>query len=106
MRAFSYQRAGSLGEAREAAAAGAMLLAGGTTLLDLAKCGVADPAHVVDVTHLRGLDEIRVDEAGAHIGVLAKMSRVADDPAIRRHFPAIAEALSQAASAQIRNMAS
>ena len=34
------------------------------------------------------------------------MSRVADDTAIRRHFPAIAEALSQAASAQIRNMAS
>ena len=106
MRAFSYQRAGSLTEAREAAAAGAMLLAGGTTLLDLAKCGVADPARVVDVTHLRGIDEVRVDDAGAHIGALAKMSRVADDPAIRSHFPAIAEALSQAASAQIRNMAS
>src|SRR5215475_698688 len=106
MRAFSYQRAGSLTEAREAAAAGAMLLAGGTTLLDLAKCGVADPARVVDVTHLRGLDAIRVDDAGARIGALAKMSRVADDPAIRSHFPAIAEALSQAASAQIRNMAS
>lgn len=106
MRAFSYQRAGSLAEARAAAAAGAMLLAGGTTLLDLAKCGVADPERVVDVTHLRGIDEVRVDEAGAHIGALAKMSRVADDPAIRSHFPAIAEALSQAASAQIRNMAS
>lgn len=106
MRAFSYQRAGSLTEAREAAAAGAMLLAGGTTLLDLAKCGVAAPARVVDVTHLRGMDEVRVDAAGAHVGALAKMSRVADDPAIRSHFPAIAEALSQAASAQIRNMAS
>jgi xanthine dehydrogenase YagS FAD-binding subunit len=106
MKAFSYQRAGSLTEAREAASAGAMLLAGGTTLLDLAKCGVADPERVVDVTHLRGIDEVRVDEAGAHIGALAKMSRVADDPAIRSHFPAIAEALSQAASAQIRNMAS
>ena len=44
MRDFSYQRAGSQDEARRAAAAtGAMLLAGGTTLLDLAKCGVAAP---------------------------------------------------------------
>jgi xanthine dehydrogenase YagS FAD-binding subunit len=107
MREFSYHRAGSPEEARQAATgAGAMLLAGGTTLLDLAKCGVAAPERVIDITHLKGLDAIRVDEAGALIGALAKMSRVADDAAIRAQFPAIAEALAQAASAQIRNMAS
>ncbi|HEX4570441.1 MAG TPA: xanthine dehydrogenase family protein subunit M [Dongiaceae bacterium] len=107
MREFSYHRAGSPEEARQAAtAAGAMLLAGGTTLLDLAKCGVAAPEQVIDITHLTGLDAIRVDGEGAFIGALAKMSRVADDPAIRSHFPAIAEALAQSASAQIRNMAS
>jgi xanthine dehydrogenase YagS FAD-binding subunit len=107
MRDFSYHRAGSQDEARQAAAAtGAMLLAGGTTLLDLAKCGVATPERVIDITHLKGLDAIRVDGEGALIGALAKMSRVADDPGIRSHFPAIAEALAQSASAQIRNMAS
>ena len=47
MRDFSYHRAGSQDDARQAAAAtGAMLLAGGTTLLDLAKCGVAAPRRV------------------------------------------------------------
>ena len=48
---------------------------------------------------------IRVDADGASIGALAKMSRVADDAAIKAQFPAVSEALWQAASAQIRNMA-
>src|SRR5689334_23104348 len=66
MREFSYHCAGSPEEARQAAtAAGAMLLAGGTTLLDLAKCGVAAPEQVIDITHLTGLDAIRVDGEGA-----------------------------------------
>jgi xanthine dehydrogenase YagS FAD-binding subunit len=106
VRNFSYLRATSIDEARQAAALpNAMLLAGGTTLLDLAKCGVLAPDQVVDITHLSGLDAVRVDAQGASIGALAKMSRVADDAAIRAHFPAVSEALSRGASAQIRNMA-
>jgi xanthine dehydrogenase YagS FAD-binding subunit len=106
MRNFSYLRATSLDQARQASALpNALLLAGGTTLLDLAKCGVVAPDQVVDITHLTGLDAIKVDAQGASIGALAKMSRVADDPAMREHYPAVCEALSQGASAQIRNMA-
>src|SRR5438046_663029 len=81
------------------------LSAGGTTLLDLAKCGVAEPEQVIDITHLKGFDVIRVTPDGASIGALAKMSHVADDAAIRAGFPAVSEALWQAASAQLRNMA-
>jgi len=106
MRDFSYVRAETLDAAREAAASpGAMLLAGGTTLVDLAKCGVAEPDTLVDITHLKGLDAITVDERGASIGALAKMSRIADHADIKSHFPAVSEALWQAASAQLRNMA-
>jgi xanthine dehydrogenase YagS FAD-binding subunit len=106
MRDFAYLRAHSIDEARrEAAAPAAMLLGGGTTLIDLAKCGVVEPDKVVDITQLEGLDAVTIDEAGASIGALAKMSRVADDAGIRTRFPAISEALSLAASAQIRNMA-
>lgn len=106
MRDFTYQRPGSLDEARNAAALpGAMLLAGGTTLLDLAKCGVAAPETVIDISHLAGLASIELGLEGARIGALAKMSAVADDAAIKREFPAISEALSQSASAQLRNMA-
>jgi xanthine dehydrogenase YagS FAD-binding subunit len=106
MRNFAYVRAGSLAEAQQAAAnPAAMLLAGGTTLIDLAKCGIAAPDTVVDIGHLAGLDTIALDEQGVSIGALARMSWVADDPGIRRNFPAISEALWQAASAQLRNMA-
>jgi xanthine dehydrogenase YagS FAD-binding subunit len=106
MKNFAYRRARSVDEARQAAAQPAtMLLAGGTTLLDLAKCGIAAPDTVVDITHLAGLSAITFDQHGVSIGALAKMSRVADDPEIRRQFPAISESLEQAASAQLRNMA-
>jgi xanthine dehydrogenase YagS FAD-binding subunit len=106
MKNFDYARAASIEEARHLAArAGAMLLAGGTTLLDLAKCGVAEPEQVIDITYLKGLDAIKVDRDGALIGALAKMSHVADDAAIRAGFPAVSEVLWQAASAQLRNMA-
>ncbi|RVB61889.1 xanthine dehydrogenase family protein subunit M, partial [Mesorhizobium sp. M7A.F.Ca.CA.004.06.1.1] len=90
MRDFSYVRANSLAAARQAAALpGAMLLAGGTTLIDLAKCGVAEPETLVDITHLKGLDRIEMNERGATIGALARMSRVADHADIKIHFPAV-----------------
>ena len=106
MRNFSYIRAGSIDEALKAAAMPAtMLLAGGTTLLDLAKCGVAEPERVVDISRLKGLDAIRIDADGAFIGALARMSHVAGDEVLKARFPVVSEALWQAASAQIRNMA-
>jgi xanthine dehydrogenase YagS FAD-binding subunit len=106
MRDFDYQRATTTEGARHALLASGMLLAGGTSLLDLAKCGVAQPASVIDITRIPGMDAISVDANGALIGALATMSRVAADAEMRTQFPAVTEALSQAASPQIRNMAS
>ena len=106
MRNFYYLRATSTAEAAQAAQqAGAMLLAGGTTLLDLAKCGVGEPDTVIDITHLSGMSGITVNADGATIGALARMSEVADHKDIRAAFPAVSESLSLAASAQLRNMA-
>ncbi|RWM05705.1 MAG: xanthine dehydrogenase family protein subunit M [Mesorhizobium sp.] len=106
MRDFSYLRADSIEAARNAAALpGAMLLAGGTTLVDLAKCGVAEPATVIDISHIEGLSAIDVTADRAIIGALARMSHVADNPQVKSLFPAVSEALWQAASAQLRNMA-
>ncbi|MFA1625472.1 xanthine dehydrogenase family protein subunit M [Rhizobium mongolense] len=106
MKEFSYLRASSADQAREAAARqGAMVIAGGTTLLDLAKCGIAAPETVVDITFLSGLDAISSTETGVTIGALAKMSAVAEHRVIREAFPAISQSLSLAASAQLRNMA-
>lgn len=106
MKDFFYFRATSTEAASQAALqAGAAILAGGTTLLDLAKCGVAAPDTVIDITHLPGLSAITVTPNGAAIGALARMSEVADDPSIKASFPAVSQSLSLAASAQLRNMA-
>ncbi|TIX10464.1 MAG: xanthine dehydrogenase family protein subunit M, partial [Mesorhizobium sp.] len=106
MRDFSYLRADTVEAARHASALpGAMLLAGGTTLVDLAKCGVAEPSTVIDISHIEGLSAIDVTADRAMIGALAKMSHVADHAGIKSCFPAVSEALWQAASAQLRNMA-
>jgi xanthine dehydrogenase YagS FAD-binding subunit len=106
MKDFTYSRATSLDDASlRTKEAGVLLMAGGTTLLDLAKCGVTEPDAVVDIGRLSGLDDIRISDDGLHIGALARMSDVADHPGIKTTFPAIAQSLSLAASPQLRNMA-
>lgn len=106
MKSFSYSRASSIQAACEAThQPETALLAGGTSLLDLAKSGVAEPDTVLDISHLAGLGTITVSETGATIGTLARMSTVADHTAIKARYPAVAQSLSLAASAQLRNMA-
>lgn len=88
-----------------AANASAQYLAGGTTLLDLMKLDVMRPSRIVDINGLSSLAEIDASTEGLRLGALARMSDVADDAAVRRNFPVVAQALQLAASAQIRNMA-
>ena len=47
----------------------------------------------------------RLGARGLRIGALARMSDVADHPAVRERFPVIAQALLASASPQVRNMA-
>lgn len=106
MRDFSYTRAGSLAEAAMLAARpDSMVLAGGTTLVDLAKCGVEAPETVIDITRLPGLDAIEVGPEGARFGALVRMAQLAADPGMQAGFPAVVESLTLAASPQLRNMA-
>ncbi|RDJ07873.1 FAD binding domain-containing protein [Rhizobium grahamii] len=106
MRDFDYIRAGSIDDARKhVMQSGAVFLAGGTTLLDLAKCGVAAPDFVIDISHLSDLAKISADGDGVTIGALAKMEDVAASPGIRADYPAVSKSLALAASAQLRNMA-
>jgi xanthine dehydrogenase YagS FAD-binding subunit len=102
MKPFTYVRAADIQSAL--AAQGATLLAGGTDLLQLMKDGIQCPAEVLDINALP-LRHIDVDESGAHIGALARMSDVADHSDIVEQFPAVSQALVLSASAQLRNMA-
>lgn len=106
MTPFGYRRAESLGEAAIAAGQpGTALLAGGTTLVDLMRNGIAAPKQVVDISRLPGLSGVEVTSEGLRIGALSKMAEVAEHAAVRRDFPLLSESLQKAASQQLRNMA-
>jgi xanthine dehydrogenase YagS FAD-binding subunit len=107
MKNFAYLRAESVPDAMKATASqtGARFLAGGTTMLDLMKCGVEEPTALVDITRLPNLDGIETGPDSVRIGALAHMSDVANHPVIREDFPALSEALWRGASEQLRNMA-
>lgn len=107
MRPFDYIRVSEISVAHQAVSIpGARFLAGGTTLLDLMKCGVERPDRLVDISHLQGLNEIIVGTERIYIGALAKMSDVAANSQIQLKAPVLSEALWRAASPQLRNMAS
>ena len=64
------------------------------------------PTLLVDINDLP-LNRVEdLPGGGLRIGALARMSDVAQLPAVRRRFPVIAQALLLGASAQLRNMAS
>jgi xanthine dehydrogenase YagS FAD-binding subunit len=82
-------------------------LAAGTNLLDLMKCDVMRPDKLVDISRLRAsYGFISVDPAGLRLGALVRMAEAAEHPAIRRDYPELSGGIAQAASAQLRNMAS
>lgn len=114
MRSFQYSRPASFAEVLVAGPRGQSsdheaslsFLAGGTTLIDLMKLDVMRPGRVVDLNASAGeFSAIRFDGSILRLGALAKMANVADHPEVISHFPVIAQSLSLAASAQLRNMA-
>ena len=103
MRLFTYQRAKDVDDAvrtgREAA-----FLAGGTSLVDLMKLEVLNPARLVDVSRLP-LAEISVEGSALRLGAMATNAAAAEHAEVKRRAPAISEALLSGASPQLRNAA-
>ena len=108
MKPYDYQRADDAAGAVATVSGreGAMFLAGGTNLVDHLKLGVAAPDLLVDVSRLPGADRVEATEAGGlRLGAAVRNSDLAADPAVRRDYPVLAEALLAGASGQIRNAA-
>ncbi|MEU1627080.1 xanthine dehydrogenase family protein subunit M [Streptomyces sp. NPDC020096] len=107
MREFGYQRVFDVPGAVALLGADpdARFLGGGTNLVDLMKAGVERPALLVDVTELP-LDRIEATaDGGLRIGATVSNSDLAADPQVRRHYPALTQAVLAGASGQLRNMA-
>jgi xanthine dehydrogenase YagS FAD-binding subunit len=80
--------------------------AGGIDLLDLLKENLLAPAKVVSLKEVPGLDSIVEEQAGGlRIGSMVTLAQLADHPAPRQRYPALAEAVRGSASPQIRNVA-
>lgn len=107
MREFGYERVFDVSGALAVLGTDpeARFLGGGTNLVDLMKAGVERPALLVDVQELP-LDTIEsTPEGGLRIGATVTNSDLAAHPEVRRHYPALTQAVLAGASGQLRNMA-
>jgi xanthine dehydrogenase YagS FAD-binding subunit len=107
MNNFSYL---STATAKDATAAvtgtkGAAFIAGGTTVLDLMKLNVENHSQLVDI-NLVPFKGIEQTADGLRIGALERMSDVGEHPLVMQNYPVLSQSLLQAASPQLRNMAS
>jgi xanthine dehydrogenase YagS FAD-binding subunit len=107
MKEFGYQRAYDVSGALALLDADpdARFLGGGTNLVDLMKTGVERPGRLVDIRALP-LDRVELTEEGClRIGATVTNSDLAAHPEVRRHFPALTQAILAGASGQLRTMA-
>ena len=105
MKPFTYSRPADISAALATTGqAGTKFLGGGTTLVDLMKMGVEQPARLVDISRLP-LAAVEEKAGGVRIGATARNSDVAAHALIRHSYPLLSQALLSGASPQIRNMA-
>jgi xanthine dehydrogenase YagS FAD-binding subunit len=108
MNRFELARPTTLPQALELLAEkpGAVLKAGGIDLLDHMKERLLEPPRLVDLKSVPGLAGIAAEPDGSlRIGPLATLAQVAAHPGVRKTHPALAQACAEAASPQIRNVA-
>ena len=81
------------------------VFAGGTDLLALMKDDVLAPKRLVNIKQIEDLQGVTYNAQGLRVGALTNLGDLADDANVKRNYPALAEALIEAASPQIRNLA-
>jgi xanthine dehydrogenase YagS FAD-binding subunit len=81
------------------------ILAGGTDLVSLMKDEVATPKRLVNIKGIKELHGVGLVPDAVRIGALTTLAEIADDSTIRKEYPTLAEAARDAASPQIRNLA-
>jgi 4-hydroxybenzoyl-CoA reductase subunit beta len=84
---------------------GAMPLAGGTDLLPNMKRRQQVPRTLLSLRNIDALRAVQFSESGARLGACLTLSDIACNPRFRNGATALAQAASQVATPQIRNMA-
>lgn len=106
MQDFTYSRPDTVDAAIKAhGGQNSAYIAGGTTLLDLAKLDVMRPDHIVDVQSL-GLDKVeQLADGRLQIGTNVTNTDLAYHPLVTKHYAVLSEALLAGASTTLRNKA-
>ena len=81
----------------------AKILSGGYSLLPLLKLRLAQPALLVDIQSVSGLDSITETDDTLRIGARATHRQIHDDPLIAGRYPSIAEVAGGIGDPQVRN---
>lgn len=105
MRSFEYASAKTKQQAVALLNADAAVLAGGSDLLALMKDDVIKPKRLVNIKEIPDLHAVKSVKGETVIGSLKTLGDLAEIPGWDKHFPALHEALIEAASPQIRNVA-
>lgn len=79
------------------------VLAGGQSLVPVLAMRLAEPAHLVDINQITGLDAIEVTSAGVRIGALVRHAELLRHEAANQAIPMLSQALNYVAHATIRN---
>ena len=79
------------------------ILAGGQSLMPLMNFRLAQPAHVIDINFIDGLDYIKSENGFIKIGCLARQSRLLGDSLVRQRCHLLADALAYVGHEQTRN---
>lgn len=79
------------------------ILAGGQSLMPLMNFRLAQPAHLIDINFIDGIDYVRNDNGAIKIGCLARQSAVLGEALVNQRCPLLAEALAYVGYEQIRN---
>ena len=86
----------------------ARVMAGGTALVIQMKHRFAQPAHVIGLRKVPGLDSISHERNGGagvvRVGALCTQRRIETDPLIAENVPLVAETFRRVATPRIRNM--
>ncbi len=90
--------------AARAANPGSMPLGGGTDLVVNIRRGIVAPKVLVDMNRVQELHPIRADEKSLELGASVRLSEIAEHPAIKRHYPVLAQAAAHIAGPTHRNM--
>lgn len=108
MHPFTYSSPEKIDDAMNHAKSGGTLIAGGTTVIDLMKLNVINPASLVDINKLalNGMNGIEKKGELLQIGALVTNSELAHHQTVIDDFPVLSQAILSGATAQLRNMAS